>query len=557
MERGNLHPSMAPPNPATHVHSSATADKQASQHRVPASLPPPSSSGTVIPTPFYIDPDTPSSSPDIPHSPGLEPKLFTSPRLCPSSSASNSHYHTLPRPRDSHKGKDPLITPAEPPKNSKKLQNEGTTGFMAAARQSAQEAPPLFLQQRRRRQKSSWIQAPTQRLPSGSNRHCKILPMKQMKWVPVGRRPLPEKSSHGPPMALPISGSAETDKHANPATLPSQLRRSEDSIVNKASPPSSDKAVHTKCADHSTMSEASVPANRVPTPLLTAYATDLPVGHPGSRPLPEFCFIPRSEELIDAEESFRLALIGSIDGTYPEVEAEDVQHLLRITHNIYGVHVRRYSTTDFLLEFKSSTDIKKVMRSGCPTHAPFKLTFKRWSRRYMAISLPLQFHVLLQIRNLPIHAWNLSTVATILSSSCTELKPTPDTVARSDFRYFRLLAWTLDPNSIPTGKMLSIPEPREPVGGPPLFLRPEEMMYSSAPTLHYAIEIDILEIQDWRNSSDTSSEEEMEPDHWWTESDDDDNLPGSSSRWGLSKPWPIISRPTKDAANSICQGGHA
>lgn len=70
----------------------------------------------------------------------------------------------------------------------------------------------------------------------------------------------------------------------------------------------------------------------------------------------------------------------------------------------------------------------------------------------------------------------------------------PETMLRSDLRRFRLLAWTLDPDLIPIGKLLVVPEPRAPVGGPSLYLLPDEMMHSTLPVLYYGIEIEVLQV---------------------------------------------------------------
>lgn len=96
---------------------------------------------------------------------------------------------------------------------------------------------------------------------------------------------------------------------------------------------------------------------------------------------------------------------------------------------------------------------------------------------------------------------------------------------------YSVIGWTLDPNIIPIGRLLVIPELKEPFhGGPPLYLKLEECLASSEPALHYPIKIELLKIQDWRVPSDESSGDDMRPDHWWTESDDDDEWPGSCGR---------------------------
>lgn len=196
----------------------------------------------------------------------------------------------------------------------------------------------------------------------------------------------------------------------------------------------------------------------IPTP------PPLPLGHPDRHPAPDYCFVQRSEQLDQAEQDLSLALVAVVGGTRPVVEVAQVRWLFRQYFQIEEVDICIFQPEDFLIQFRSEADLERVFRSPYPEAAPFKLIFKRWRRQIAATAEPLEFHILIEIRNMPAHAWSLETAASLLGSSCTDLKPTPDTMLRADLRRFRLLAWTLDPNLIPTGNLLVIPEPRAPGG---------------------------------------------------------------------------------------------
>lgn len=47
------------------------------------------------------------------------------------------------------------------------------------------------------------------------------------------------------------------------------------------------------------------------------------------------------------------------------------------------------------------------------------------------------------------------------------------------------------------------------------------MYYSRLPVLYYGVDIEVLQVQDWRHPPDWSSGDDMPPDHWWSESDDE------------------------------------
>lgn len=121
------------------------------------------------------------------------------------------------------------------------------------------------------------------------------------------------------------------------------------------------------------------------------------------------------------------------------------------------------------------------------------------------------FRVLVELRGIPSHAWSVDSAWSVLGSACACPEPTPDTVARKDLQRFQAVVWCSDPDLIPNASYLRIPEPPNPNIGAELYLRPDEIIYHQLRLLSYRIEIEILEIQDWKELSDDSSGPSMLP----------------------------------------------
>ncbi|XP_062182150.1 uncharacterized protein LOC133886474 [Phragmites australis] len=156
--------------------------------------------------------------------------------------------------------------------------------------------------------------------------------------------------------------------------------------------------------------------------------------------------------------------------------------------------VHRGCLEDVLIVFRSSASRDLVLHSAMPSGAPFQLKFRPWGRQSLANVRSLLFRVLLKPRGIPTHAWHLSTVERILSSSCTSLILTPDTMARDDLSCFRVVAWCADPGLIPKEVDLIVPEPVEQFVDIGLFLRPDEIIHSKQLCLSYKVAIHLIEV---------------------------------------------------------------
>jgi hypothetical protein len=137
----------------------------------------------------------------------------------------------------------------------------------------------------------------------------------------------------------------------------------------------------------------------------------------------------------------------------------------------------------------------------------------------------MRCRVLLEIRGIPAHAWSAATAQLIRGDACSGPVPTPTTTARADSRRFQAAVWCSDPDLIPNKVVIRIPERVDPSIGAELLLRSEQIIHRQASLLHYNVEVEVLEVQDWTQLS--SSEDSSES----------DENPGYCAR-SRSGPWP-------------------
>lgn len=193
-----------------------------------------------------------------------------------------------------------------------------------------------------------------------------------------------------------------------------------------------------------------------------------------------------------------------------------------------------YSPEDFLVPFTSSADLVDVLHGPVPVGTPFFLVWKRWRRQSLASAGAMRHKVLIAMKGMPAHTWDVSTAERILCSSCARLEEAPQTVARDDLREYFVAAWCIHPRFIPQQKIIAIPEPEVPVVvEAPLYLRAHEMVRSELPALRYLVRIRVVETQDW-TSPPSSSGDDAPGDS------DDSNEPYWMDRGqrGCSGPWP-------------------
>lgn len=89
--------------------------------------------------------------------------------------------------------------------------------------------------------------------------------------------------------------------------------------------------------------------------------------------------IPRSQEIVDAEDTLKRALVAVIGGTRPQVSVSQVKAWLREHFGIdeTEVTVHLYQPEDFLIVFHYADDMMRVLHAPPPPNAPFHLILKK------------------------------------------------------------------------------------------------------------------------------------------------------------------------------------
>ncbi|KAG2569883.1 hypothetical protein PVAP13_7NG446101 [Panicum virgatum] len=255
----------------------------------------------------------------------------------------------------------------------------------------------------------------------------------------------------------------------------------------------------------------------------------LPRGHPSRRPSSATVTIPRSDAL-QAEEDVlsSMALTAIVVGTRPSFSPSAVHRFIVENYHVPadGFTIHRFHPEDFLLVFKEVVVLERVLHAPPLPVADMVLRFRRWRRLASADAESMKFRVLLEMRGIPSHVWSVDTAQRILGDACADPVPTPATIARRDLRRFQAAAWCVDPDLIPNEVVIRIPEPVDTNVGAELFLRSAEIIFHSQPLLRHRVEIEILEIQDWNDDSDSSVSPYDIPDRLNSDSNEEDVHPG-------------------------------
>lgn len=145
----------------------------------------------------------------------------------------------------------------------------------------------------------------------------------------------------------------------------------------------------------------------------------------------------------------------------------------------------------------------------------------------MASAGSFRFCVLVGMRGIPAHARSANTAQRILGSSCArvEIANPRALVDPDDERELFVAAWCVHPDLVPDEVIMAVPEPdEEHDGGPPLFLRPEEIIHDELPSLRYLVRLRLVQFQDWHTPP-PSSDDDMGRD------DDDDRFDSDDSNY--------------------------
>jgi hypothetical protein len=122
--------------------------------------------------------------------------------------------------------------------------------------------------------------------------------------------------------------------------------------------------------------------------------------------------------------------------------------------------ISRTASEDFLLCLPSLATVDRVFNGGAPFEGSgFTLFFKRWTRLIGAEAAVLLVSIEVEFRGIPTHAWERSTAQQLLGGAGWVQQVHDDTATRQDLFVFRVSAWCLHMNLLPTVGKLFIPDP--------------------------------------------------------------------------------------------------
>lgn len=156
------------------------------------------------------------------------------------------------------------------------------------------------------------------------------------------------------------------------------------------------------------------------------------------------------------------------------------------------VSVRRHWPDDFIVRFSRQEDLELVLGTPSPATAPFALRWRGWSRLIGGSARAFRFRILVGLKGIPAHARSAETAQILLGSSCARVEVANNDALNDpdDERELFVAAWCVHPDLVADEKIMAVPEPdEEPDGGPPLFLRPEEIIHADLLSLRYLVRI--------------------------------------------------------------------
>ncbi|KAI4988605.1 hypothetical protein ZWY2020_035845 [Hordeum vulgare] len=122
--------------------------------------------------------------------------------------------------------------------------------------------------------------------------------------------------------------------------------------------------------------------------------------------------------------------------------------------DMLSVHPHRPG--DFLLRFRSMDDHARMATDSLHTRR-FTLVFSPWGELVSVEPVMAQFHVRIEMRGIPDHAWNCSSALTLLAPFRLIKEIAPKTRSERDLSVFRLTAWTANLDVVPCSSELLLP----------------------------------------------------------------------------------------------------
>jgi hypothetical protein len=185
------------------------------------------------------------------------------------------------------------------------------------------------------------------------------------------------------------------------------------------------------------------------------------------------CIIPRSAVVSDLERRLQFALVAYVGGSRLAVSCRQVEealvHRVGIPRDVFSVH--SFMPEDFLIMFATGQHRDRVSALPSLPCGNSSIFFQCWTRQAQAQRIVAESRVHLVIEGIPPHVWDRSTVDHLLGTSAVLEEMSPETASREDLSMFRASAWARDVESIPTARLLWVPEPVERVPPRPAPIR--------------------------------------------------------------------------------------
>jgi hypothetical protein len=173
------------------------------------------------------------------------------------------------------------------------------------------------------------------------------------------------------------------------------------------------------------------------------------------------CVIDWSVQMSIAEDNLKTAAVITVVSSR-DVSADEIALVLapRLEMEVGGLVLRQFSQSSFLAVLPNQVQLDTLVdRFHIIREENFMLSSRRWTRFGGAVGNSLKHLVELEIRGLPLHAWETSVVQHLINPHACISHVLPDTLEIRNLEVFRCLAWCCDPEHIPSKKDLWITEP--------------------------------------------------------------------------------------------------
>jgi hypothetical protein len=165
----------------------------------------------------------------------------------------------------------------------------------------------------------------------------------------------------------------------------------------------------------------------------------------------------------EMERQLQCSLVAYVGGSRPAVSCDQVAdalvHGANIPRGAFTVH--KFKLDDFIIVFASPEFKARVAARASLPFAFFTLFFRQWTRLAQANRVVMRSKVVLEVEGIPPHAWEKEVVQQLVGESCALGTVAPETACREDLSSFRVEAWSVDPELIPSARELWVPEPSQ------------------------------------------------------------------------------------------------